>query len=399
MTLFPDSLFLAFIAVLIQLRGGLTAAHVVPLEVTKEPERQISPHLFDTLGELARVVDIAYCIGTTGVQKPFQCLSHCRELQGFELINTWHTGPFLSDSCGYIAVSHPPSPKRIIIAFRGTYSISNTIVDLSVLPQEYVPFPVGNDTNEKCAHCFVHSGFMKAWQSARTTILDTIFAAREQYPDYTLTLVGHSLGGAVAALAGTEMQLRGWDPIVTTFGEPRVGNKAFVEYLDEVFHLDAHNSKEWKFRRVTHVNDPVPLVPPREWGYEMHSGEIYISRVGLPFSLDDVKYCKGRSDKECISGAEGVETTSSSDHLYGINAGLDVEQQVISNPSSSSSLSGEDETKEEKASLLPELQVPSRSLWHLLPLRFRLWELFYSHRDYFLRLGLCVPGGDPSGRW
>ncbi len=47
----------------------------------------------------------------------------------------------MSDSCGYIALSHPPSPPRILIAFRGTYSITNTIIDLSTIPQEYTPYP------------------------------------------------------------------------------------------------------------------------------------------------------------------------------------------------------------------------------------------------------------------
>ncbi|KAL4783485.1 Alpha/Beta hydrolase protein [Aspergillus varians] len=312
----------------------------------------------------------------------------------------WNTGPFLSDSCGYIALSHPPSPKRIIVAFRGTYSIANTIVDLSAFPQEYVPFPGGNDTDggaPECTDCFVHLGFMNAWQSTRTTVLDTITAARDQYPDYTLTLVGHSLGGAVAALAGTEMQLRGWNPVVTTFGEPRVGNKAFVAYLDTIFHLDSDEARDWKFRRVTHVNDPVPLVPLREWGYEMHGGEIYISRVELPFSVDDVEYCKGGSDQECISGVEGLETTSSPYSPHKINfPELDAEQQVLSRPYSSEEVQ---EEEEEVSFLKPELQVASRLPWNLVPHRFRLWELFYSHRDYFLRLGLCVPGGDPSGRW
>lgn len=54
-------------------------------------------------------------------------------------------------------------------------------------------------------------------------------------------LVGHSLGGAVAALAGIEVQLRGWRPQVTTFGEPKVGNEQFVKFFDETFALK--NSK------------------------------------------------------------------------------------------------------------------------------------------------------------
>jgi hypothetical protein len=31
----------------------------------------------------------------------------------------------------------------------------------------------------------------------------------------------------------------------------------------------------------------------------------------------------------------------------------------------------------------------------VVPSRYKLWQLFFAHRDYFWRLGLCVPGGDP----
>ena len=46
----------------------------------------ISAELFNSLEELSRLVDISYCVGTTGVQNPFECLSHCNEFQGFELV-------------------------------------------------------------------------------------------------------------------------------------------------------------------------------------------------------------------------------------------------------------------------------------------------------------------------
>jgi hypothetical protein len=37
-------------------------------------------------------------------------------------------------------------------------------------------------------------------------------------------------------------------------------------------------------------------------------------------------------------------------------------------------------------------------MWSVPP-PYRLWQLFFAHRDYFWRLGLCVPGGDPSDWW
>jgi hypothetical protein len=50
----------------------------------------ISQKLFWELEELARIVDIAYCVGTAGlgIQKPFSCASRCgdRDFETFELV-------------------------------------------------------------------------------------------------------------------------------------------------------------------------------------------------------------------------------------------------------------------------------------------------------------------------
>lgn len=50
----------------------------------------ISGELFFELEELARIVDIAYCVGAAGlgIQEPFECASHCgdEDFKNFELV-------------------------------------------------------------------------------------------------------------------------------------------------------------------------------------------------------------------------------------------------------------------------------------------------------------------------
>lgn len=48
----------------------------------------VPAHLFDSLEELARLVDISYCVtaGGIGITSPFRCLSRCAEFDGFELV-------------------------------------------------------------------------------------------------------------------------------------------------------------------------------------------------------------------------------------------------------------------------------------------------------------------------
>lgn len=253
----------------------------------------------------------------------------------------------MSDSCGYIALSHPPAEKRIIIAFRGTYSVTNAIVDLSTAGQEYVPYPPSNssepgngngdgdgdddgdgegtpvDPGNKCMGCWAHAGFLESWKVAAKIVVPII---QELLPvwgpqGYKLELVGHSLGGAVAALAALEFRERGWPCRVTTFGEPKVGNPELAAYLDELFTPDT-------YRRVTHKSDPVPLLPFSKWGFQQHEAEFYIDKVDLPQTADDVRICDGDEDQECAAGGN-----------------------------------------------------------------VNMLQLLWSHRDYFNRLGLCVPSG------
>lgn len=192
----------------------------------------------------------------------------------------------------------------------------------------------------KCDNCTVHTGFYSSWLNTRKVVLPHVSKAMEKYPDYKLVLVGHSLGGAIATLAGLDFKARGWEPHVTTFGEPRLGNKHFNKYVDERFGITTDHDHN-KLHRVTHVGDPVPLLPLSEWGFSMHSEEIFISESSLPFSVADIHYCEGDEDTHCIAGS--------------------------------------DEDK-------PAWGVPTR---------FKFWQLFFAHRDYFWRLGLCLPGGNP----
>jgi hypothetical protein len=376
----------------------------VPLLNHALTHHPVSPALFSNLEELARIVDITYCVGLTGlgISKPFSCLSRCKDFPEFELISTWNTGPLLSDSCGYIALDH--GKKRVIVAFRGTYSVANTVVDLSTVPQAYVPYPgegsdedartlvdvgrefvegiagrakpdLDEDTEEapKCDNCTVHMGFHASWLHTREHVLPELEKTKAFFPDYQLTLVGHSLGGAVAALAGLDLLARGYSPQITTYGEPRIGNAALAEYLDCRFDLNGglpDNDTDLQYRRVTHVDDPVPLLPLSEWGYTMHAGEIFISKPSLSPDIADLLHCSGDNDAKCIAGQDSTTTAP-------------VNNQALRKRDLLSSVKNE----------ISDLKTEP---WGI-PSRYKLWQLFFAHRDYFWRLGLCVPGGDPLG--
>lgn len=93
----------------------------------------------------------------------------------------------------------------------------------------------------------------------------------------------------------------------------------------------------------------------------MHAGEIYISKSDLTPEVGDLKHCQGDADPACIAGGESTGNT-------GLN---------------------EVEIELELQSLKDWLEKGKDFL--TVPARFRIWQLFFAHRDYFWRLGLCLP--------
>lgn len=49
-----------------------------------------------------------------------------------------------------------------------------------------------------------------------------------------LNILGRGAGGSVAALAALNFSLRGWEPKLTTFGQPKFGDAEFMRFFDEV---------------------------------------------------------------------------------------------------------------------------------------------------------------------
>lgn len=66
--------------------GLAGSAFARPASAILNSSREVSQSLFDSLEELARLVDISYCVGSTGIQKPFSCLSRCSDFESFELV-------------------------------------------------------------------------------------------------------------------------------------------------------------------------------------------------------------------------------------------------------------------------------------------------------------------------
>ncbi|KAK0194829.1 lipase class 3 family protein [Armillaria mellea] len=136
----------------------------------------------------------------------------------------------------------------------------------------------------------VHSGFKQAHANTATLVLSSVSKAMSTYSTNTITVVGHSLGAAIALLDGVflNLQLPSASVSVKSYGMPRVGNPQFADYVDQ--HLS-----------VSHVNnkkDFVPILPERFLGFAHCSGEKHINDSSVWID------CPGQDNEsnQCVVG-------------------------------------------------------------------------------------------------
>lgn len=98
---------------------------------------------------------------------------------------------------GFVAVD--TVREEIVVAFRGSSSTRNWIADLDFLLTPY----------SGCDGCWTHNGFTASWYQVKDSAWESVESAYLLYPNYTLVVTGHSLGAAVATLAGLEFRLGG----------------------------------------------------------------------------------------------------------------------------------------------------------------------------------------------
>ncbi len=184
----------------------------------------------------------------------------------------------------------------IILAFRGTKEISDwltnmeralgkptdleqdvdTVTDMS---QDLEPMKVSKGLNQSFSGR-VHQGFQAAWLSVAGDVLKELDRLRKQRPR-CLYITGHSLGGALAAMATAHLLAKGRTvTALYNFGQPRIGDCDFADWFNARF-------KKSYFRYVNR-NDIVPRVPltivPRYMGWRPfyhHAGNLmYLDTKG-----------------------------------------------------------------------------------------------------------------------
>lgn len=164
----------------------------------------------------------------------------------------WYDLPTsFQDFCAVVA----SSDKCHLLAFRGTKTPKDWMTDLASTPARFEwVFSGGPALGE------IHSGFGHCLSDAFQRLTLPLAKADQSKP---LLITGHSLGGALAALAGVCFTAL-HSPVppiaaIYTFGQPRIGLRDFCESYSKLLPR--------KLVRFVNKCDIVPRVPFRTWDY------------------------------------------------------------------------------------------------------------------------------------
>ena len=215
-----------------------------------------------------------------------------------------------SDLQGYTGVL--TDKKQIFIALRGSSSVRNWIEDFEI---KQIPY---TSNNNACLGCKVHDGFYKSTMAIKDEALRSMRSLTRQYPNYDIIVTGHSYGASCAQLLALELIYNGFENIaVYNFGQPRVGNRVFANYVETIL-----ADKLWRF---THDKDIVPHLPFVEFEYLHSCREVFETNEGkLRLCSDYVG-----EDPKCAD-QYSLKETNVDDHLIYLKHNMSCEASTVS---------------------------------------------------------------------
>jgi len=243
---------------------GALLAYAVPHQRRQSGITSLSSGQVNSFNPFAHFASAAYC--SPSVTANWQCGSNCRAESDF--IPTTSGGDGSDVQFYYVGFS--PSLNAVIVAHQGTNP-----EQIAALATDADAFQTNLDSNlfpGIDSSIEVHDGFANEQAKTANDVLSAVKQTMSKHGANSITVVGHSLGAAIALLDTVflSLQLPGVPVNMVGFGLPRVGNQAFADYLDA----------NLKVTHITNKKDPVPIVPGIDLGFHHPSGEVHINEAG-----------------------------------------------------------------------------------------------------------------------
>ncbi|KAF5316579.1 hypothetical protein D9619_006735 [Psilocybe cf. subviscida] len=286
---FAAGVFLAALAYVSSVVG-------VPLEALEErATTTLSASTVSTYKPYTYYASTAYCKPANTLA--WNCGTNCNKNSVFK--------PIASGGDGVVTqfwyVGYDSTLKSVIVAFQGTDAskIIPALTDADFFLDELDTnlFPGVSSTIK------THNGFGEAQRRSASAVLAAVNKGFSTYGVTKVTVVGHSLGGAIAIISSAHLKKS--IPTATvktiTYGAPRVGNAAFANFANGLSDMVRINNKK----------DIVPIVPGRFLGFAHTEGEVHISSSSAWIS------CPGQdsTDAGCtIDTVPNILVGSTADH-------------------------------------------------------------------------------------
>ena len=233
----------------------------------------------------------------------------CANNSGVVDVTTFHDGWTGAQAyTGYNAKTN-----TIVLAYRGSADIQNWIYNLDFFLIDY--------PNADCKGCQVHRGFLDVYNAVKSGVFASLTALTAKYGSLnpSILVTGHSLGGALAILAAADVSIayKASFPTIRvyTYGEPRVGNPAWAYWMSTSILPGTIQF------RVTHKADPVPRIPPEEFGFLHVPHEVWYNN---DLSGNTFTTCVDSATSEDMTNCENTQFDfATADHLLylGVHAG------------------------------------------------------------------------------
>ncbi|ETW81949.1 Lipase, class 3 [Heterobasidion irregulare TC 32-1] len=277
-----------FVLSVLLIKAGVSALPTPRNFRTRASPTALSPTQLSSFAPFTQFARAAYC--DPSKIEGWQCGEACDALPGFEPTLTGGD----ANSIQFFFVGFWPDQNTVVVAHQGTdpTKIKSDLTDLNIAKRVLDPtlFPGVPDGVE------VHSGFADAHEKTASQILTEVKRLMATHRTTNVTLIGHSLGGALAELDSLFMKLNlpmGTTIKGVTYGTPRVGNSKFVTLFDQ---------QVSDFTRVNNKSDLVPIIPGRFLGFAHPHGEVHIVEPGNAVS------CPG--DDDAVDSQCQIKTVS-----------------------------------------------------------------------------------------